>query len=156
MIDNIRLLTDYWTDLPTGPEGKPSPLPTDDPAALREAIKWRVGGMPSARGAEGSAIAHSILTMAQPGRLCLPGMIDGGSASGPFHLVPVEQAADCKTVDELLSWDLSGQVQLHELLADRERGQAEAEERTAPAKRERKLKKNASKAKNVDKGKGEA
>lgn len=132
LIDNIRLLTEYWTDLPTGPEGKPSPLPTDDPAALREAIKWRVGG-----------IAHSILTM-----------IDGGSASGPFHLIPVEQAVDCKTVDELLAWDLSGRVQLHELLADRERGQTD--ERAAPAKRERKAKKNASKEKNVDKGKGEA
>ncbi|PWC92984.1 hypothetical protein [Azospirillum sp. TSO5] len=73
MIDNIRLLTDYWTDLPTGPEGKPSPLPTDDPAALREAIKWRVGGMPSARGAEGSAIAHSILTIDRASRLSRAG-----------------------------------------------------------------------------------
>ncbi|PWC92983.1 hypothetical protein TSO5_16295 [Azospirillum sp. TSO5] len=83
-------------------------------------------------------------------------MIDGGSASGPFHLIPVEQAVDCSTVDELLAWDLSGRVQLHELLADRERGQADDEERAAPAKRERKPKKNAPKAKNVDKGKGDA
>ncbi|KJS38121.1 MAG: hypothetical protein VR70_11050 [Rhodospirillaceae bacterium BRH_c57] len=44
LVEHVLLLCDYWTDLPMGPDGKPSPLPTEPEELPRDpttSSPWR-------------------------------------------------------------------------------------------------------------------